>query len=166
MPNHQGFVLPPDGGRLVWLGGLGVRFMLGGEETGGRFAVVEHPLKPRALGSPLHTHTVEDEYSFVLEGTIGVQIGGTETVATPGSLIVKPRGVPHAFWNAGDAPARLLELISPAGFETYFAAMAELFASGPPDAMRAEAIRQRYGLELDLSSVPELVARHSLAPPT
>jgi quercetin dioxygenase-like cupin family protein len=139
--------------------------MLDGHQTGGRFALVEHPLKPRALGSPLHTHTREDEYSFVLEGSVGVQIGETEMIATTGTLVVKPRGLVHAFWNAGDGPARLLELISPSGFEAYFAAMAGLFASGEPDLTRGEAIREQYGLDLDLASIPRLVAQHGLAAP-
>jgi quercetin dioxygenase-like cupin family protein len=166
MVTPEDFILPPDGGRLVWLGGLGVRFMLDGYETGGRFALVEHPLKPRALGSPLHTHTQEDEYSFVLEGQVGVQIGELEMVAAPGTLIVKPRGLPHAFWNAGDAQARLLELISPAGFEAYFEEMADLLVAGEPDASRGAAIRERHGLELDLGSISRLVAQHGLVAPT
>ena len=166
MNRPEDFLVPPDAGRLVWLGGLGVRFMLDGRQTGGRFALVEHPLKPRALGSPLHTHSREDEYSFVLEGSVGVQIGESEMIATQGTLVVKPRGLAHAFWNAGDAPARLLELISPAGFEAYFAAMADLFASGEPDPTRGAVIRERHGLELDLDSIPRLVAQHGLAPPS
>jgi quercetin dioxygenase-like cupin family protein len=60
---------------------------------------VEHPLASRALGSPVHTHRHEDEYSIVLEGTIGVEIGEKVFEAGPGSVIVKPRGIPHAFWN-------------------------------------------------------------------
>ena len=68
-------VLPPDAGKLVWLHDLGVRFMLSGEQTGGRFALVEHPIKPRALAAPLHTHADEDEISYVLEGEVGMQIG-------------------------------------------------------------------------------------------
>jgi quercetin dioxygenase-like cupin family protein len=166
MAKPEDFLLSPDEGTLVWLGGLGVRFMLDGHQTDGRFAMVEHPLKPRALGSPLHTHTREDEYSFVLEGSVGVQIGELEMVALPGTLVVKPRGLVHAFWNAGDAPARLLELISPAGFEAYFAAMAHLFASNEPDPTRGAVIRERHGLELDLGSIPRLVARHGLVAPT
>jgi hypothetical protein len=74
--------------------------------------------------------------------------------------------MPHAFWNAGDAPARLLELISPAGFEAYFAAMADLFAANEPDPGRGAAIRERHGLELDLGSIPRLVAQHGLVAPT
>jgi quercetin dioxygenase-like cupin family protein len=155
----------PEDGQAVWLGGLGARVLLDGQATGGRFPVVEHPLKPRALGSPVHTHTEEDEYSFVLEGRIGVQIGDVETVASAGTLILKPRGLPHAFWNPDDAPARVLELISPAGFEAYFAAMAELFSSGVADPTRGASIRQRFGLQLDLGSMARLVERHQLAQP-
>ena len=68
----------------------------------------------------MHTHRNEDEYSYVLEGRLGVQLGDEVLEAGPGELVFKPRGVPHAFWNAGDEPLRLLELISPAGFENYF----------------------------------------------
>jgi quercetin dioxygenase-like cupin family protein len=157
---------PPAPGALVWLGGLGVRFLLGGEQTGGRFSLVEHPLRPRALGSPVHTHRDEDEYSYVLEGRVGVQIGDEVSVAGPGALIVKPRGVPHAFWNAGDAPARLLEVISPAGFEAYFAALAPLLPPGTaqPDGAAIAAVRDRYHLEADPASVPQLTERHGLLP--
>jgi quercetin dioxygenase-like cupin family protein len=157
-------VLPPGAGKLVHLGSLGVRFMLGGAQTGGHFALVEHPLPARSLGAPVHTHHDEDEFSYVVEGEIGVQIGDRVLVAGPGTLVTKPRGVPHAFWNASDAPARLLELISPAGFENYFAAMAELFGSGAPDPTRAEGIRRRYHLDVDLDSTPRLLATYHLGP--
>jgi mannose-6-phosphate isomerase-like protein (cupin superfamily) len=155
-------MLSRGAGKLVKLGSLGVRFMLGGELTGGRFALVEHPLPARSLGAPVHTHHDEDEFSFVLEGEVGFQIGDRVLVVGAGTLVTKPRDVPHAFWNAGDAPARILELISPAGFETYFAAMAELFASGPPEPARAAAIQQRYHLDMDFSSVPRLSAAYGL----
>jgi quercetin dioxygenase-like cupin family protein len=111
-------VLGPQEGETVNLLALGVRFMVDGETTGGAFSLVEHPLPPRALGAPVHTHANEDEYSHVLEGRIGVQLGDEVLEAGPGDLVFKPRGVPHAFWNAGDEPARLLELISPAGSRT------------------------------------------------
>jgi hypothetical protein len=124
---------------------------------------VEHPLAPRALGSPVHTHRHEDEYSIVLEGTIGVEIGEKVFEAGPGSVIVKPRGIPHAFWNPTDQPARLLEIISPAGFEAYFAELGKILgASGPPDLAALAALAARYGLDLDLTSIPRLAAAHGL----
>ena len=158
---------PEDGKRIDWAGGFGVRFMLGGEQTDGRFAVVEHPLGPRALAAPMHTHEHEDEYSYVLEGEVGFQIGDEVVVARAGDFVLKPRGVPHAFWNAGDAPARVLELISPAGFERYFEDLAEVLptAGGPPDERAFGELLARYGLQMELDSIPRLAQEHGLAVP-
>ena len=164
-------VLSRDEGEKVWLRKLGIRFMIGGEQTQGNFALVEHPIGPRALAAPMHTHQHEDEYTYVLEGEIGVQIGEEVLVARPGDLVFKPRGVPHAFWNATDTPARALEIISPAGFERYFAELAPLFPpanQGPLDEEAVNAVRDKYGLEMDMSSIPVLAERHGLlvdAPP-
>ena len=158
-------VLSPDEGERVQFGGLGVRFMIEGAQTGDNFALVEHPIEPRALAAPMHTHQHEDEYTYVLEGEIGFQIGEEVRVARPGDLVFKPRGVPHAFWNAGDVLARGLEIISPAGFERYFAEIAALLPpahAGPPDERALGAVMARYGLEMDMSSIPVLVERHGL----
>jgi quercetin dioxygenase-like cupin family protein len=151
-------------GETVWLGGLGVRFLIRGEQTGGRFALVEHPIAPRALAAPTHVHEHEDEYTLVLEGLVGVRIGDEERVAGPGELVFKPRAVPHAFWNAGDEWARALELISPAGFERYFAEVALCLppAVDAPRLAELGEIRARYGLGMDLTSISELVDRHGL----
>lgn len=97
--------------------GLGTGYLLRGDETGGRFAMLEHTIPPRRLAAPMHTHEREDEFSLVLEGRVGAQIDDGVVEAGPGDVIRKPRGVPHAFWNARDEPARLIELVSPAGFE-------------------------------------------------
>ena len=82
---------------MVWFGGLGVRFMIDGVQTGGSFALVEHPIGPRVLAAPMHTHRYEDEYTYVLEGEVGVQIGDEVRIARPDDLVFKPRNVPHAF---------------------------------------------------------------------
>src|ERR687893_2388505 len=145
-------VLSPNEGEMVQFGGLGVRFMIEGAQTGDSFALVEHPIEPRALAAPMHTHRNEDEYTYVLEGEIGVQVGEEVRVATPGDLVFKPRGIPHAFWTAGAEPARALEIISPAGFERYFAEISPLLHpnhQGPPDEQALGAVMARYGLEMD-----------------
>ena len=80
--------------------------MIDGGEADGRFSLVEHPMSGRALAAPLHRHTHEDEYSYVLEGRVGALLGDEVLIASPGDLIFKPRNQWHTFWNAGDEPAR------------------------------------------------------------
>jgi mannose-6-phosphate isomerase-like protein (cupin superfamily) len=156
-------VIGPADGKQVALGAIGARFMIDGEASGGGFSLVEHPMPPRALGAPLHRHTHEDEYTFVLEGRVGAQLGDKVVHGEPGDLIVKPRGQWHAFWNAGNEPARALEIISPGGFERYFERAAELFAGGgPPDPAALEELASEYGLEFDLASIPRLMQEHGL----
>ena len=155
-------IIRPGEGEQVRLIALGVRFLIDGDSTGGRFSLVEHQLAPRRLGAPMHTHTNEDEYSFILQGRVGVQIGDEVLEAGMGDLVLKPRGVPHTIWNAGDEEVRLLELISPAGFENYFRELAPLLTAGDPSDPRIAEVRARYGLDLDPASVPVLVERHKL----
>ena len=158
-------VLSPDEGEMVLMGGLGVRFMIGGDQSGGGFALVEHPIAPHVLAAPMHTHEREDEYTYVLEGEIVVQVGEEFRIAAPGDLVFKPRAIPHAFWNAGDEPARALEIISPAGFERYFAEIAPHLPpshTGPPDEEALGAIMAKYRLDMDFGSIPMLVERHGL----
>ena len=155
-------VLGEGEGEQVSLFLLGVRFLIDGETTGGAFSLVEHPLPPRALGAPPHTHANEDEYSFVLEGRVGVQIGDEVLEAGPGELVFKPRGVEHAFWNAGDEPARLLELISPAGFESYFRELAPLLTAPSRNEAAIREVASRYGLEIDHSRIPAFAALRGL----
>ena len=95
--------------------GVRDRFMVDGADAGGRFALVQHLFPPRALAAPLHRHHREDEYTYVLYGRIGAVLGDDEVVAEPGDLVFKPRDQWHTFWNAGDEPAAVLELISPRG---------------------------------------------------
>ena len=154
--------LGPSEGEMVRLLALGVRFMIGGERTGGAFSLVEHPLPARALGSPVHTHRNEDEYTYVLEGRVGVQLGSEVIEAGPGELVFKPRGVSHAFWNAGDEPARLLEIISPAGFENYFRELAPLLAATERDEAAIGEIVERYELDIDFDTIQTLSEEHGL----
>src|SRR5206468_12540919 len=132
------------------------------DATGGAVAFVVHLLAPRALGSPVHTHSREDEWTYVLNGQAGVEVGNQMVVAGPGDLILKPRDVPHAFWNPTDEPARLLEVITPGGFETYFEELGQILAAVEPDLARLGELAARHGLQMDVSSVPRLAAEHGL----
>jgi uncharacterized cupin superfamily protein len=145
------------------LGLLGARFVMEGDDAERRFALVEHPIAPRGLACPIHTHSREDEYSFILEGEWGFLMGETVVYGRPGDLVYKPRNIPHAFWNASVQPARLLEIISPSGFEHYFAELAELFAANDPDQTEQFVeLNARYGLAMDFDSVPGLIKAHNV----
>lgn len=155
-------VLGPHDGNTGFLGSIGVRFMISGAESGGGFSLVEHPMPPRALGAPLHRHSREDEYSYVLEGRVGALLGDDVLVGGPGDLIFKPRDQWHTFWNDGDEPARILEIISPAGFERYFAELVELGGSRSASPLDLRSLSERYGLEVKPHSIPELLERFGL----
>ena len=155
-------VVGPNDGNSGFLGSIGVRFMIDGEEAKGGFSLVEHPMSPRALAAPLHRHAREDEYSYILEGSMGALLGDEELVAGPGDLVFKPRNQWHTFWNAGDQPARILEIISPAGFERYFEELVELGGSAQADPQALVELCGRYELEVDPESIPGLVERFDL----
>jgi hypothetical protein len=71
----------------------------------------------------------------------------------------KPRGQWHTFWNAGDEPCRILEIISPAGFERFFAELVELGGVTNASPEQLGSLCERFALEMDPASVPDLVER-------
>jgi len=155
-------VVGPTDGKAGFLGSIGVRFMIDGEEAGGDFSLVEHPLSPRALAAPLHRHTREDEYSFVLEGRMGGLLGDDVVEADPGDLVFKPRNQWHTFWNAGDEPCRILEIIAPAGFEHFFEELVDMGGVVNATPEKLAELNERYGLEMQPESVPGLLERFGL----
>src|SRR3712207_1153736 len=155
-------IIGPHDGKAGFLGSIGVRFMVDGDESGGGFSLVEHPMPPRALAAPLHRHTREDEYSFVIEGRMGALLGDEVVEAGPGDLVFKPRNQWHTFWNAGEEPARILEIISPAGFEKYFEEVMAVRDPSQADPAELAAAAARYGLELRPETIPELLERFEL----
>lgn len=155
-------IVGPKDGKAGFLGSIGVRFMIDGDETDQGFSLVEHPLPPRALAAPLHRHTREDEYSFVLEGRMGALLGDEVVEAGPGDLVFKPGNQWHTFWNAGDEPCRILEIIAPAGFEKFFEELVDLggVRNAAPEVLGE--LSARYGLEMQPDSIPGLLERFNL----
>ena len=152
----------PEEGKLGFLGSIGCRHMIDGDETDQGFSLVEHPMSPRALAAPLHLHTREDEYSYVLEGKMGALLGDEVVTAEAGDLVFKPRNQWHTFWNAGDEPCRILEILAPAGFEEFFKELSDMGGAISADPADLTALGELYGLYFKLESVPELVERFAL----
>lgn len=155
-------LIGPQDGKAGFLGSIGVRWMIDGEEAGGDFSLVEHPMSAGALAAPLHLHTREDEYSFVIEGRMGALLGDEVVEAGPGDLVFKPRNQWHTFWNAGEEPCRILEIIAPAGFEHFFKGLDGLGGALKADPEELAALNDRFGLQMKPESVPELLERFGL----
>jgi mannose-6-phosphate isomerase-like protein (cupin superfamily) len=160
MPNAPSTptLLPPAGGEAFDFGGFGARWKIDGSQTGGRFAVVHHPIAARTLAAPLHRHHREDEYSYVVTGKLGALLGDDVVTAEPGTWVFKPRGQWHTFWNAGDMPCEIIEVISPAGFENYFREWTAIW----PDRSKSADLLRKYELDMDIDSVTRLCARFNL----
>ncbi|HMP89521.1 MAG TPA: cupin domain-containing protein [Kiritimatiellia bacterium] len=154
-------IIGKDQGGFFDFGGLGVRWKIDGSQSQNRFSIVHHPLAPRALAAPLHFHHNEDEYSYVIKGKLGALLGDDVVVAEAGDWVFKPRGQWHTFWNAGDEPCEIIEVISPAGFENFFREVAAAWG----DMAKFAEINARYRLDMKFESVPELCQRFNLTFP-
>jgi len=155
------FLVPPGGGEAIWAGPIGTIVTVSPEATGGALSVCEMPV---AVGYmvPTHTHRDTDEWSYVLEGRIGARVGDDEFTAGPGSWILKPSGVMYTFWNAGPAPARIIELLTPGRFERFFRQIAALASRDELDDAVMRVLAAEYGTTVAMDWVEELTARYGL----
>ncbi len=147
----SGLVLGPDDSRD--------RFILDRAHTAGRVAVVEHMIAPGVLAAPMHRHSREDEFSFVLEGRVGAIFDGVEVFAEAGDFVFKPRGEWHTFWNAGAGPLRILEIITPGGLEELFR---QIDTAGDDVAEILETAAAVYGCEIDEEETGRVIERYGL----
>jgi mannose-6-phosphate isomerase-like protein (cupin superfamily) len=154
-------VLGPKDGEITGdAGGRTDRYLLNGSGSEGRLSVVEHTLPPGVLAGPMHLHSREDEYSFVIEGQLGAIFGDEEVLATAGDFVFKPRGEWHTFWNPGKTVTRILEIITPSGLEDLFRKLGEPGTDMTPEAL--PALAAEYGCQVDFERTMEIVARHGL----
>jgi len=117
------------------------------EETGGAYALIEVTIV--GDGPPPHIHATKEEAFYVLEGELNVLIGESTIKASAGAFVLVPRGTVHTFSKVGGASAKVLIIISPAGFEKFFEEIA-----GPPDFETIMALAPKYNLEI-VESTPE-----------
>ena len=120
-------------------------------------------MSPRALAAPMHRHLREDEYSYVLEGRMGRCSATRCSRPARRPRLQAPRQW-HTFWNAGDEPCRILEIIAPAGFERFFAELVDL--GGVPSRPAALGdLCERYGLEMSPTASPTSSSASASASP-
>jgi quercetin dioxygenase-like cupin family protein len=156
------YLVEPSDGAVVLEGTVGVIVKIPGTATDRVISIVEHPVAARTIVPP-HVHRDHDEWSYILDGRIGARVGDDEFIAEAGSYILKPRQVPHVFWNPDDRPARILEIITPSGLEEMFAKFGELGARGEltPETMGQTAAE--YGSTISMDWLPDLMGRYGLS---
>jgi quercetin dioxygenase-like cupin family protein len=141
-------LVAPGEAKTVQLYGVRFDYRVDSAASGGTVAVLEVEIPAKTLVKP-HNHSREDEYSLVLAGTVGVRLGDRVLEAGTGASMVKPRGIPHAMWNAGGAPARVVEILSPGGLESYFEELPPVLAhEGGAGAKEYYRLAERYGITI------------------
>lgn len=153
-------IVAPAEGTTVKLFGVRFGYKVVSADSGGTLAVMEVEIPAGTLVKP-HNHAHEDEFSLVLSGTVGVRIGDRVQEAEQGSWLVKPRGTPHAMWNAASEPAKVIEIVSPGGLEDYFFKLAPILTEHrtPPEYYQLAAA---YGITIQDDWVKELEQAHSV----
>lgn len=134
--------LGPDA--MLWQG-VHYKILLSAAETGGALAIVESVSPPQS-GPPRHVHQDADETLLVLSGDVAVWIDGQRLACGPGQSAFVPRGREHCFWVVSKLPARMLTILTPGGFEGFFAEMAAARLRIPQDMAAITAVAARYQL--------------------
>lgn len=142
------FSVAPGQGRspkpLNILGHHDIFVKLANCDTNGAVAIFQHPVPPMA-GPPLHRHSREDEWFYVLDGEITVEVDGERMVLPAGGSAFVPRSTAHSFKNFGNTQAQILVMVTPGSFQHFFEKLSSL---GSPDPTRLEQIAKEYGIEI------------------
>jgi mannose-6-phosphate isomerase-like protein (cupin superfamily) len=139
--------VPIDGGKAVNILGIPMLIRVHGRDTNGIVSVVESHDVPGG-GPPPHIHHREDETFQILEGQYEFTVAGKSFVVKKGTTIYAPRGLPHTYRYLGQAPGRLMCVITPAGFEGFFEEIGALGPQQQKDIPRVMEIAQKFGLEI------------------
>lgn len=145
-------VVGPGAGERIWQLGNVFHVKATGDETAGAYALLEQECA--GAPPPRHIHHDEEEAFYVISGTLEVHVGDDVIEAGAGSFCLVPRGTPHTFVSRGEEPARVLVLLSPPGFEAFFAACEDRFPEGeelPPPEVVGVALGELaagHGLEI------------------
>jgi uncharacterized cupin superfamily protein len=151
-------IVLPGTARTVDFPGSLTTVLLEGRATEGDVAVVEFLVPPRSFGAPPHVHQYEDEYFYVLEGEIRFLNEDQTVVGPAGTFAAMTRGHLHAFWNASNAPARLLMAVAPGKFATFFdEVVVELRASKTLDSTAVAETMTRLGKKHGVVVYPDRV---------
>ncbi len=132
--------------QIEWLG-TRYKILLDMSQTGARLGIFESIDQP-GYGPPRHIHKAEDETFYILAGEVEFWQEGVSTRHSAGEVVFIERGREHTFRVIGEMPARMLTVMTPGGFEGFFAEMAKGQFRIPQDMAQIAAIGERFKLEL------------------
>jgi quercetin 2,3-dioxygenase len=163
MPKNQPVVARPGEtrapGPLDILGDL-VSLKLSSADTGGGFAVMEETTPPQG-GPPLHRHSREDEWFYILEGDYLFEVDDDNFTVGAGASVYAPKGTAHTFQNIGPTDGRILIVAQPAGIDAFFTELAAASEGlAEPDMARIAPVFEKYGIEF---LGPPIGVRQSMA---
>jgi quercetin dioxygenase-like cupin family protein len=144
-----GYMLPSRGGQVIGAIGLSITKKTDGASTREAYSLFEYAIPAGVSGPPPHIHRREDESFICLAGRLEVQLGGETFELNHGDYLYLPRDVVHTFRNPFDEESRVISVVSPAGLERYYEALAEL-PPGPKDISVMQTIMAEFGIELQL----------------
>ncbi|MFL6125891.1 cupin domain-containing protein [Actinophytocola sp.] len=144
-----GYLLPSRDGHQIAAIGLGITLKTDGKSTQDAYSLFEYAIPPETDGPPPHVHTREDESFICLSGRLDVHLGGEDFTMEHGDYMFLPREVIHAFRNPYAEESRVISVVSPAGLERYYQALADL-PPGPKDIGVMRKIMADFGIELRL----------------
>ena len=134
----------------IRVGGMAIRFLVEGEESGGSVAVFEFDVPAGTKVAAGHSHDGYEETIYGLEGVLTWTVEGTSIDVGPGQALLIPRGALHQFVNTGDVDAKALAVVTPGILgPDYFrevAAVLDVAAGGPPDFVALGEVMRRHGL--------------------
>ena len=135
----------PEGNKTWNIFGLQIIGKVFSEDTHGAYSVIVSTTPPDG-GAPPHVHEIEDELFYVLEGSFRFTCGEEQFLANKGAVVVLPKGIPHAFKNVGTTAGRMMNTITPGGFEKFFDEVDQLPKDGPPDPVVLSKLAMKYRL--------------------
>ena len=146
--------IPSGTEKVLWMRNFLIECRALTEDTGGALSLMEFTVAPDD-GPPLHTHHLEDETFFVLDGTFLIQVGERQFEVSRGGCVFGARETMHGFVNAGTSPGKLLVIATPAGLEGYFeesGGIAKARTLPPPagavDMELATRLGRKYGFDI------------------
>jgi mannose-6-phosphate isomerase-like protein (cupin superfamily) len=144
------FYLPPQAPLSPGEAGLDIRTWVRSAQTNGQFSCVESAVRGRQMGPAPHVHAELDELMYVLEGTATVWMDGEPQEIPAGGWHLRPRKIPHTFWNGFERPLRFIDMYFNQNFEDF---LEELFHRIMPDMARRHLSPEDPGIAARLADL-------------